>query len=133
MSESARLFYDDLNDALRVVSQALGGSKVTGCRLWPDKAADAAARHLSDCLNPSKAEKLSPDQVLLLLRWGHEIGCHAAMQYLGQQAGYEVVPISPDAQKDRLADAILEGARTLERAMRMAEQIKAAQGPRLVA
>lgn len=121
MPDSQRLFYDDINDALRTVIQALGGSKAVGIRLWPDKAPDAAARHLSDCLNYSKPEKLSPDQVLTLLRWGHEVGCHAGMAYVAQQAGYEITPITPDQQRDRLADAILEASRTLQRAVDAAE------------
>lgn len=124
------LFFDDANDALRTVVQALGGSKVIGAKLWPDKAPDAAGRLLADCLNPSKAEKLSPDQVLLLLRWGHDVGCHAGMQFLANEAGYAITPITPEAERDRLADAILEGARTLERAVKAAERIN---GPRRVA
>lgn len=123
MTDQSRLFYDDTSDALRTVVQALGGSKTVGCKLWPDKTPDAAARYLSDCLNHAKAEKLSPDQMLLLLRWGHDTGCHAAMQYIAQEAGYEIRPITPEAERDRLADAILEGARTLERAVRAAEKL----------
>lgn len=124
------LFFDDANDALRTVVQALGGSKVIGAKLWPDKAPDAAGRLLADCLNPSKPEKLSLDQVLLLLRWGHDVGCHAGMQFLANEAGYAITPITPEAERDRLADAILEGARTLDRAVKAAERIS---GPRRVA
>lgn len=123
MPDFERLFYDDVNDALRTVIQSLGGSKAVGMRIWPEKAPDAAGRLLSDCLNNAKPEKLSPDQVLALLRWGHDIGCHAGMQYLAQECGYEIRPITPDAERDRLADAILTGARTLERALKQAERI----------
>lgn len=57
--EQERLFFDDIADAIRVTVQALGGNKVMGCKVWPEKAPDAAARHLSDCLNAHKPEKLS--------------------------------------------------------------------------
>lgn len=123
MTDQSRLFFDDILDALRTVVQALGGSKVVGAKLWPDKAADAAGRQLSDCLNSAKAEKLSPDQVLLILRWGHEIGCHVGMQFIAQQCGYNVEAVSPQAERDRLADAILEGSRTLAKAMEIAERL----------
>lgn len=123
MPEQDRLFFDDANDALRAVVQALGGSKVVGARFWPDKAPDAAGRLLADCLNAAKPEKLSIDQVLLLLRWGREIGCHSGMQFLATESGYEITPITPEGERDRLADAILEGSRMLERAVKCAERI----------
>lgn len=118
-----RLFYDGINDAMRTVIQSLGGNKVVGCQLWPEKTPDAAARHLSDCLNEHKPERLAPDQVVLLLRMGHSAGCHAGMQFLAQATGYEVRPITPEGERDRLADAIREGARILERALKSAESI----------
>jgi len=118
-----RLFYDGINDALRNVIQALGGNKVIGCKLWPEKSPDAAARQLADCLNEHKPEKLHADQIMLLLRMGHSVGCHAAMQYIAQEAGYEIRPITPETERDRLADAILEASRTLERALKSAEGI----------
>ena len=92
MNEQTRLFYEDLNDAIRAVVQALGGSKAVGTKLWPEKAADAAGRLVNDCLNQAKPEKFSPDQLMLLLRWGREIGCHAAMNYLAGETGYEASP-----------------------------------------
>lgn len=117
---SEKLFYDGINDALRTVIAALGGNKVIGCKLWPEKSPDAAARQLADCLNDHKPEKLAPDQIVLLLRWGHAAGCHAGMQFLAQEAGYDVRPITPEDQRDRLADAVLEATRTLEHAVRLA-------------
>lgn len=118
-----RLFYDGINDALRSVIQALGGNKVVGCKLWPEKSPDAAGRLLADCLNENKAERLAPEQVLLLLRMGHGVGCHAGMAYIAQECGYEITPITPDAERDRLADAILEASRVLQRAIRAADQL----------
>lgn len=125
MSSSAqtRLFYDSVDDALRTVIQALGGNKAVGSKLWPEKSADAAGRLLADCLNDNKAERLAPDQLLLILRWGHEVGCHAGMAYIAQEAGYSITPISHEEERDKLADAILEASRTLARAMKAAENL----------
>ena len=91
--------------------------------LSPAQTAEAEARYLADCLNPAKSEKLSGDQILLLLRWGHDIGVHSGMQFIAQEAGYEITPVTPEGERDRLADAILEGARTLERALKQAERL----------
>lgn len=123
MPDQERLFYEDMSDALRAVVAVLGGNKVVGAKLWPEKAADAAGRLLADCLNAAKPEKLSPDQVLLLLRWGREAGCHAAMHFICGEVGYQATPLTPEAQRDRLADAILEGARTLDRALKAAGRL----------
>lgn len=130
MSDQQRLFFDDINDALRCTIQAVGGSKIVGAKLWPDKTPDAAGRLVADCLNAAKHERFTPDQVLLILRWGHDIGSHAGMSFIAQEAGYEIRPITPDAERDRLADAILEGTRMLERAVRVAERLN---GPKRVA
>ena len=40
--------------ALVEAVKALGGSKVVGCKLWPEKAPDAAQRLLLDCLNDDR-------------------------------------------------------------------------------
>lgn len=121
--DQPQLFYEDISDALRAVVQALGGHKPVGAKLWPEKVPDAAGRLLSDCLNAAKPEKLSPDQVLLLIKWGRECGCHAAMNFLAGETGYQATPITVEAERDRLADAISEAARTLERAMKVAERL----------
>lgn len=123
MTPQQRLFFDDVQDAIRVTVQALGGMKPVACRLWPEKAPDAAGRHLSDCLNGHKPEKLSPEQVLLLMKWGREAGCHAIASYYGQECGYNFTPVDPEVERDRLADSILEASRTLERLIQAADRL----------
>lgn len=123
MTSQQQLFFDDVLDAIRATVQALGGMKPVGVKLWPEKAPDAAGRLLSDCLNSAKPEKLSPEQLFLLSKMGREIGCHAIALYHGQECGYEVKPVDPDAQRDRLADAIHETARTLNRLIDVAERL----------
>lgn len=90
-----RLFFEDINEALREVVQALGGAKKVGPLFWPEKTVEQAHNLLLACLNCERKERLTPEQVLLLLRWGHDVDCHGAMQFIGQQAGYEVKPIRP--------------------------------------
>ena len=112
MSPQQQLFFDDIADAIRVTVQALGGNKPVGAKLWPEKAPDAAGRLLADCLNTAKPEKLSPEQVVLLGKWGREVGCHAIVSYYGQECGYEFKPVDPGLERDRLADALQEASRT---------------------
>lgn len=109
------LFYKSLADALRAVVQALGGTKAAGCRLWPEKTPESAHRTLLDCLNESRSEKLSPEQVLWLLAEGRRIGCHAAMNYLAREAGYsDPLPIEPDDERARLQREYIEATKTLQ-------------------
>ena len=123
-ADQSRLFYDDVADALRTTVQSLGGMKAVGARLWPEKAADAAGRHLADCLNSAKAEKLSPEQVITLARWGHEVGCHAYAAFVGAEVGYDVRVTTPEEQRDQLAESIRAATNTLDRALRLAERLE---------
>lgn len=96
------LFHESLNDALRDVVQALGGTKKIGAMMRPEKTPDEAARWISDCLNPDRREKFDPEQVLWLLREGRKIGCHSGMHYLCAESGYS--PAQPVEPKDELAE-----------------------------
>lgn len=117
------LFYERIEQALDAVVTACGGRKTFACEMWPDKLARDAHNLMDACLNPDRREKFAPHQLLYILQRGHEAGAHAAMQYIAVETGYRVEAISPEAERDRLADAILEGARTLDRALRAAERI----------
>jgi hypothetical protein len=87
--ETAQLFYEDDLDALRAQVQTLGGYKIVGAKIWPDKTPDAAARLLADCCNSSRQERLKPSQVLLVMRMGREAGVHILAEHFMQEAGYE--------------------------------------------
>lgn len=97
------LFHESLSDALKEVIQSAGGTKVVANKLWPEKTPDSAHRTLLDCLNENRAEKLSPEQVLFLLRIGREVGCHAAVNYMTRESGYsDPQPIEPEDEKAKL-------------------------------
>lgn len=96
------LLVEDLPTAIRAVIQALGGSKRCGAMLRPELAADDAGRWLRDCLDDQRREKLSLDQFLLLLVEGRRVGCHVAMAYLAEQAGY--APPQPVEPADEAAE-----------------------------
>lgn len=109
-----RLFFDDVSDALRAAVQALGGYKTVGAMLWPEKAADAAGRLLADCLNTAKPEKLSPDQLILLLRVARGAGVHDAATFIATEAGYKVEPIEPENERAKLQREFIDSVTRLE-------------------
>lgn len=119
--------FDSVNDALIECVKAAGGSKMVGHRLWPEKAVDAAQRHLLACLNDGKAERLTPDQVLLVAQLARDVGCHAYASYCARRLSYaEPLPIEP---RDELAELLRqsiesskENARRQERIERLMEQ-----------
>lgn len=93
---------DTLNDALIACIKAVGGSKQVGPLLWPEKAPDAAQRLLLDCLNEDRPAKLSPEQVLLILRMARAKGFHGGMNFIAGELGYGTpVPMEP---RDEVAD-----------------------------
>lgn len=93
------LFVESLNDALRDAVRACGGGKVVAYKLWPEKSPEAAARLLSDCLNEHRAERLTPDQLMLVARMARERGCHVVMQYLCAELSYAApVPVEPETE-----------------------------------
>lgn len=93
------LMYEDELDAARDAIKHLGGAKKVGPMVWPDKTPEAASRYLLDCLNPSRAERLSPSQLLMLMRLAREVGFHGLTAYLLREAGYSPpVPVEPQSE-----------------------------------
>jgi hypothetical protein len=104
--------FESVNDAAREVVSALGGTKQVGPKLWPGKEQGEAQRHLNDCLNSDRPQKLSPEELLTLARWGRDIGCHSLAVYMMERAGYaRPVPISPGDEKAELERAAMEAVK----------------------
>lgn len=96
--------FQDMNDALTAAVHAVGGFKKIGLALRPelDGRPQQAAQWLRDCLNHEKREKLSPEQLLHLLRLAREGNYHAAKHWIDGEAGYVAsAPLNP---RDELAD-----------------------------
>lgn len=118
------LFYESLNDALREVVLALGGTKKVGSDMRPEKSADDAARWVSDCLNPDRREKFDPEQVLWLLRAGRKIGCHSGTYFICSDAGYSSPqPIEPQDEKAELQRQFIEASKHISRLADRIEKI----------
>lgn len=112
--DQRQLFHESIYDALGTLVSALGGPKKVGPRLWPEKTLDAAAQLVRDCLNASRKERFDPEQFTLLLRWGREIGCHDAVNYVCGEAGYaSPQPIEPEDEYARLQRQYIEAVKLL--------------------
>ncbi len=78
-----------------------------------------------DCLNHDRRERFTPEQVLMLLRLGHQVGCHAAMVFMARDAGYsDPQPVEPEDEVARLQREYVEATKAL---LNMANKIDAMQ------
>jgi hypothetical protein len=99
--------YEDELDAARDAVKALGGAKRVGPQLWPDKTVENASRYLLDCLNPGRAERLTPSQLLLIMRMARQVGFHGLAEYFMAEAGYNrPVPTDPETEATVLVQQI---------------------------
>ena len=120
---------DSINDALVAAVKALGGSKVVGAMLWPEKAPDTAQRLLLDCLNDDRPAHLTPEHVLLILRLARQRGHHEAVTWLLGSLGYAAPP--PSEPRDEVADLqrqFIEASRAMQQ---LAGRIERLQAPGL--
>jgi hypothetical protein len=117
-------FFECPMDAVRSAVQALGGAKQVGSRLWPEKSPDGAGRLLLDCLNASRSEKLELAQVMRVLAWAREAGCHGPMQWICGEVGYEARPVTKAEEVDRLVTVIEETSRTMASALATLERLQ---------
>lgn len=126
--------FECLTDALIDCVKAAGGSKVVGHRVWPEKTVDAAQRHLLNCLNEGKAERLTPDQVLFIARLAREKGCHSYMAHVAQTLSYsEPQPVEPRDEADELRRQVLAMGAQLQQALARIEVLDQQPGIRRAA
>jgi hypothetical protein len=121
-----KLHYDDLDDALHDLVQALGGFKKVGPRLWPGMPQDDAAGRLRHCLNKTRREKLDPHELQLLLTWGREVEFHGAKHFIDDQTGYQrSAPLNPKDEERKAIEAVEAAAEALQRATESLERARA--------
>ena len=117
---------ESLNDALIACVKACGGSKQVGPSLWPEKTPDSAQRLLLDCLNEERPAKLSPEQLLLVLRMARAKGYHGGIEYIATHLGYtEPSPIEPRDEMAELQRAFIE---SVNLQAKLAERMERAAG-----
>ena len=111
-----KLHYDDLDDALSDLVQALGGFKKVGPRLWPGLPQDDAAQRLRHCLNKSRREKLDHHETVPA-GWAVRLEFHGAKHFVDDATGYErSTPVNPKDQELKAVAAVQAAADALKAA-----------------
>lgn len=118
------LFHESIDDALREVVSAAGGFKKVAALLKPDRSPEAASRWLHDCFNESKPERLTPTQIMFLLRLGRQIGAHGAINYINRESGYhDARPLDPVDESAALQRAFMESVQVQKSILARMEKI----------
>lgn len=119
------MFHESVHDALKATVAALGGLKVVGVQLWPEKPVDEAARYMADCLNPDRPHGLHPEKLLLLLRLAHAKGAHGAFTWISREVGYaDPTPIEPEDEFAELQRLFIRQVDTLDGLMKRMERVR---------
>lgn len=125
--QSEMPFYESAEQALTAAVQHLGGAKVVGAQLWPDKSPDSARTRLLDCLNPSRAERLDMSEAMFILKRAREKAFHAPFSWMAGEVGYEARAITKADEEDRLTTVIDNATRTLAAALPLLERMQRAR------
>lgn len=122
-----RLFFEDVNDALREAVTMLGGAKKVGPRFWPEKTVEQAHSLLLACLNADRKERLAPEQVVLLLKWARAAGYHGAMNHICSETGYRAEPLNPEDEAAKLQREYIEAVQASKHIADRLERLTAAR------
>lgn len=123
--EQEKLFHDDIYDAIRTAVQRLGGFKVVGSAMWPEKSPDKAGELLANCLNRARPEKLDTEQILYLIREARKVNCHVIVAFINEDAGY--APPTPTEPIDEMAQLQRDYIRSVEVMRQLTEKMERAQ------
>ena len=99
------LWHDTIFDALSTAVQAAGGPKKVAAALWPALDSTSATARLRGCLNPDHAQKLCPQELLMLARLARNAGDHSVMNFCARELGYEIIPLAAEESKKRAKKA----------------------------
>lgn len=112
--DQGSLFHEDVYEALRTDIMASGGFKAVGSLLKPESEVTAAGRWLNDCLNGAKSDKLSPEQMMLIIRSAKSHGSYAAMWFMTDQCGFNRPnPVEPEDERAKLMREYIEATKRL--------------------
>lgn len=116
---------EGFNHELIECVKAAGGSAIVGRKLFPEMKPEAAQRRLLDCLSEDRPAKLSPEQVLLVLRLAREKGYHGGVAFILQDLGY--APTTPIEPRDQAAELTRQAGELLAAAERITQQLQRLQ------
>lgn len=117
-------FYEGVEDALSACVRALGGAKVVGAILWPDKPMEEARTLLLNCLNPNRKEKLDYTQIIWVFREAKRVGFYAGFQWFARECEFESRAVTSEEEMDRLANVIEASTKTLANSIAKLERMR---------
>lgn len=113
-----------LADALSHACTLIGRKRVAKA-LWPEFSVEPAQRRLDHCFDPDRREKLSLEQVELILRMARDADVHVPMNYLTDSLSYERTrPVSPESETERLQRAFIDAVRDSKRIAAQLEKMQ---------
>lgn len=119
------LFYDNVWDALKAIVERAGGNQIVGLRLRPTKNPIEAGKWLSNVLNPMHHEKPDVEDVLALLRIGHEVGFHGCKWWIDADTGYGTTgPLNDEDQEGEYLRVVASASNELRRATDAIERMR---------
>ncbi len=107
--------FEDMQDLLRGIVQALGGPKKVGPMFKPELEVDRAAQWVRDRVNADRRERFDPEQILFLFKKAREVGYHAGMRWFAAETGYIAPrPAERDEQKADLQRQFIQAAAVVQ-------------------
>ena len=131
--ESAAM-WETIEDALKAAIMAQRGYKVVGNQLWPSLPPESASRKLAHCVDASRAERLTPSEVIFVLRAAREIGYHEPMNFFAADVGYKAEPVTAEEEVADIFDdmrlMLSKQAEYASRIERAAKRMQSGSGAR---
>lgn len=110
------LFCETIEEAIDEVAKACGGRKQFAAEMWPSRPVREAHNRFDACLNPERAEKFDPVDLLYIMRRGRKVGCHSLIWFMARDAGYtDPLPVEPEDERAKLQREYIEATRTMQR------------------
>lgn len=99
--QQSELWHDTIFDALGAAVQAAGGVKRVAGKLWPALDSSSATARLRGCLNPEHAQKLCPEEFVMIGELAREAGECSIGAFLARAWGCEFKLLAPQEAKKR--------------------------------
>lgn len=122
------LFFESIEEAAQEVARHYpDGKKKLAQRLRPNKSPAAAHTWFLDCCNPERTEhNFAGEDWLALIKIGREIGCHAVLNFICDDASYSrPTPVDPEDEAERIDRENNELLRQLVKRLDRRDQLRA--------
>jgi hypothetical protein len=110
-----QLWYDTIYEALTDDVKAAGGIKTVAESLWRNVDFDTRNTRLRNALNPDQAQKLDPQEVLLIKQWAREAGSTATIQFEAQALNFKFELTEPEEEQTALKKAFINAVGELKK------------------